>query len=88
MNLLTAHANVVAKISEHSNHSISPEPLLVEKLTSHRKGLIVVGNAQELSDDIQSIESIGKMSEALGWPIIADVLNPLRNGLALLKKRI
>ena len=84
--LLTAHANVVAKISEHSNHSISPEPLLVEKLTSHRKGLIVVGNAQELSDDIQSIESIGKMSEALGWPIISDVLNPLRNGLALLGK--
>ena len=84
--LLNAHANVVAKISEHSNHSISPEPLLVEKLTSHRKGLIVVGNAQELSDDIRAVESIGKMSEALGWPIIADVLNPLRNGLASLKK--
>ena len=84
--LLNAHANVVAKISEHSNHSISPEPLLVEKLTSHRKGLIVVGNAQELSDDIKAIESIGKMSKALGWPIIADVLNPLRSGLASLGK--
>ena len=58
----------------------------MEKLTSHRKGLIVVGNAQELSDDIQAIDKIGKMSEALGWPIIADVLNPLRNGLALLGK--
>ena len=76
----------MVKISEHSNLSISPESLIVEKLTSHRKGLIVVGNAQELSEDIETIESIGKMSEALGWPIIADVLNPLRNGLASLGK--
>ena len=84
--LLADHANVLVKISEHSNHSISPESLLVEKLKSHRKGLIVVGNAQELSNDTETIESIAKVSEALGWPIIADVLNPLRNGLTSLVK--
>lgn len=82
--LLKTHANVVAKISEHSNYSILPETLLVEKLTSHRKGLIIVGDAQELASNAEAIENIANISKLLGWPILADVLNPLRNGLDLL----
>lgn len=83
--LLNSHANVVAKITEHSEPSISPEPLLVEKLTSHRKGLIVVGNAQELANNSDSIKCIAEISHALGWPILADVLSPLRNSQQLLE---
>ena len=74
-------ANVVVKICDQSHNSIAPEPLLVEKLSSHRKGLIIVGNAQELANDSQAIENIAKISKLLGWPILADVLNPLRNRL-------
>lgn len=81
--LFKKHANVVAKISEQSNYSISPESLLVEKLSSHRKGLIIVGNAQELANDAEAIESIAITSKLLGWPILADVLNPLRNSLGV-----
>lgn len=78
------YANVVAKITELSGSSIVPEPLLVEKLRSHRKGLIVVGNAQELANDFENIEYIAEISKSLGWPILADVLSPLRNTLQLL----
>lgn len=81
--LFKKHANVVAKISEQSNYSISPESLLLEKLSSHRKGLIIVGNAQELANDAEAIESIAITSKLLGWPILADVLNPLRNSLGV-----
>ena len=67
--LLKTHANVVAKISEHSNYSILPETLLVEKLSSHRKGLIIVGDAQDLASNAEAIENIANISKLLGWPI-------------------
>jgi 2-succinyl-5-enolpyruvyl-6-hydroxy-3-cyclohexene-1-carboxylate synthase len=82
--LLMTYANVVAKVSEQSNYSISPDPLLVEKLTSHSKGLVIVGDAQDLAHDPEAIENIVKISKLLGWPILADVLNPLRNRLETL----
>lgn len=82
--LLMTNANVVAKVSEQSNYSISPDPLLVEKLTSHSKGLVIVGDAQDLAHDPEAIENIVKISKLLGWPILADVLNPLRNRLETL----
>ena len=82
--LFNTFANVVAKVTDQLEPSISPDPLLVEKLLSHRKGLIVVGNAQELANNPEAIKSIAEISQALGWPIIADILSPLRNSQALL----
>lgn len=77
--LFNRFAGVIAKIADCSQTSLSVDPLLLEKLVSHRKGLILVGNAQELSHQDTSIESLSEISQNLGWPIVADVLNPLRN---------
>mgnify|MGYP001156742083 FL=1 len=84
--LLTTHASVVAKIVEQSHNSILPEPLLVEKLTSHSKGIIIVGNAQELANDAEATKGIAKISRSLGWPVLADVLSPVRNHSVLFKE--
>lgn len=72
-------ATVIGKISECSQASLSVDALLLEKLASHKKGLILVGNAQELSHQESAIESLSEISNKLAWPIVADVLNPLRN---------
>ncbi len=42
------------------------------------RGVIVVGLAQpEVTDDY--VEAIASLSQSLGWPILADALNPLRS---------
>ncbi|MGZ0709254.1 2-succinyl-5-enolpyruvyl-6-hydroxy-3-cyclohexene-1-carboxylic-acid synthase [Coraliomargarita sp. W4R53] len=51
----------------------------LERLSSHTKGLIVVGTENPRGGDEAFADAITMISNKLGWPVLADVLNPLRN---------
>ncbi len=76
---LNSYSTVICKLSDLTRPDISIDSLLLEKIQSHSKGLIIVGNAQWISDDEGEIDALSKLSDKLGWPIISDALNPLRN---------
>jgi 2-succinyl-5-enolpyruvyl-6-hydroxy-3-cyclohexene-1-carboxylate synthase len=51
----------------------------LERLSSHTKGLIVVGTANPRGSDEAFAEAVTMIADKLAWPIVADVLNPMRN---------
>ncbi len=51
----------------------------LERLSSHTKGIIVVGTESPCCGDEAFSDAIAMISDKLGWPVIADVLNPLRS---------
>lgn len=58
------------------------DAVAIERLASHQKGLIIVGDFNPAQGDAGGAsafaEAIAQLSAALGWPVLADVLNPLR----------
>jgi 2-succinyl-5-enolpyruvyl-6-hydroxy-3-cyclohexene-1-carboxylate synthase len=51
----------------------------LERLSSHTKGIIVVGTENPRCGDEVFSDAIAMISDKLGWPVIADALNPLRS---------
>ncbi len=51
----------------------------LERMSSHTKGLIVVGTENPRCGDEAFADAVAMISDKLGWPVVADVLNPLRN---------
>ena len=51
----------------------------LERLSSHTKGIIVVGTESPRCGDEAFSDAIAIISDKLGWPVIADTLNPLRS---------
>ena len=51
----------------------------LERLSSHTKGIIVVGTENPRCGDKAFTDAVALISDKLGWPVIADALNPLRN---------
>ena len=51
---------------------------LLAQLRECRKGLLIVGSHQP-RDSESFCNAVGEVSQHLGWPVLADVLNPLRN---------
>jgi 2-succinyl-5-enolpyruvyl-6-hydroxy-3-cyclohexene-1-carboxylate synthase len=51
----------------------------LERLSSHTKGIIVVGTENPRCGDEAFSDAIAMISDKLGWPVIADALNPLRS---------
>ena len=72
-------ASVMIKLTEIAKPSLTTDRLLLEKLSSHRKGIIVVGTFEGSASDAQLIKHLAIISDKLGWPILADALNPVRN---------
>ena len=57
--------------------------VLAKEMSSYRKGVIVAGPSQpENAEDFA--KAVALISRKLGWPVLADGLNPLRNYAALL----
>lgn len=57
--------------------------ILAKEMSSYRKGVIVVGPSQpEHAENFA--KAVALISRRLGWPVLADGLNPLRNYAALL----
>ena len=54
------------------------DAVALERLSSHRRGLILVGDVNPMEGDESFADSIAMLSEKLGWPVLADVLNPVR----------
>ena len=51
----------------------------LERLSSHTKGIIVVGMENPRCGDKAFTDAVVLISDKLGWPVISDALNPLRN---------
>ena len=75
---LEAAATVVTRTLEAIPTGVGMDAVAVERLVSHERGIIVVGdyNAYEKGADFS--QAVQALSAALGWPVLADVLNPLR----------
>lgn len=45
----------------------------------HKRGIIIVGPTDPTDDPESLAQAVGKMSRALGWPVLVDGISPLRN---------
>lgn len=55
------------------------DDLILERLSSHPKGIIVVGSENPSGGEEAFVDAVAMISRKLGWPVVADVLNPLRH---------
>ncbi|MFO8026349.1 MAG: 2-succinyl-5-enolpyruvyl-6-hydroxy-3-cyclohexene-1-carboxylic-acid synthase, partial [Opitutales bacterium] len=55
------------------------DTVAVERLMSHQKGVIVVGPENPAEGDEAFTDAVVMLTHKLGWPVLADALNPLRN---------
>lgn len=60
---------------------------LPESLASIEKGVIVVGPVSPLNEEAWC-ENVASLSNALGWPVLADALNPVRSNASDFKSLI
>ena len=79
---LEALATVVTRSSESVRCCAEMDAVAVERLLSHRHGLIVVGDVTPPEGGAAFAASVGSLATKLGWPVLADVLNPLRRHAA------
>jgi len=71
-------ATVTVRISESVTAGAALDTVAVERMASHGRGLIVVGAMRPFESDEAFADSVAMLSSKLGWPVLADALNPLR----------
>lgn len=76
---LESAATVITRPAEALNATSGVDRVAVERLMSHQKGVIVVGTENPPEGDEAFTDAVVMLSQKLGWPVLADVLNPLRN---------
>lgn len=54
------------------------DTVALERLASHRRGIIVVGSVNPREGDEAFAGAVAMLADKLGWPVLSDVLNPLR----------
>ena len=77
--ILQRAATVITRPAEAVATVGALDAVALERLISHRRGLIVVGTENPPAGDEAFADAVAMLSHKLGWPVIADVLNPLRN---------
>ncbi|NBB78558.1 MAG: 2-succinyl-5-enolpyruvyl-6-hydroxy-3-cyclohexene-1-carboxylic-acid synthase [Verrucomicrobia bacterium] len=55
------------------------DDVALERMSSHPWGIIVVGSENPVGGDEAFADAVAMISRKLGWPVLADVLNPLRH---------
>ena len=80
MEVLENAATVLTRTIEAVPTASQPDAVALERLTSHQHGCIIVGDVNPGGSDKSSgfAKALNELSKTLGWPILADVLNPLR----------
>lgn len=76
---LEAAATVQTRPCEAVSSGGGLDLVVLERLSSHRKGIIVVGTEAPRCGDEAFADAVAMMAEKLGWPVLADALNPLRH---------
>ncbi len=76
--LLEVAATVTTRPCESVGCGASLDAVAVERLASHRYGIIVVGAVNPRDGDEAFADAVAMLSQKLGWPVLSDVLNPLR----------
>ncbi len=76
---LEAVATVITRPCEAVPCGVGIDQVALERLSSHSKGIIVVGTENPRFGDEAFADAVAMISDKLGWPVLADVLNPLRN---------
>jgi len=77
--MLETAATVTARPCEAVPAGVGIDMVALERLSSHTKGIIVVGTENPRCGDEAFTDAVAMISDKLGWPVLADVLNPLRN---------
>ena len=72
-------STVTTRPCEVVSISSAIDMVALERLSSHTKGIIVVGTENPRYGDEAFCDAIAMISDKLGWPVIADALNPLRS---------
>ena len=75
---MDAEATVITRICESANTESNLDQVAMERLLSHRRGLIIVGAANPCEGGESFAGNVLEMANKLGWPVLSDVLNPLR----------
>lgn len=76
---LEAAATVQARPCESVNSLGKIDAVVLERLSSHQKGIIVVGTVNPAEGDEFFADAVAMIADKLGWPVLTDVLNPLRH---------
>lgn len=77
--VLEKAATVITRPTEAVTTFSGFDTVAVERLMSHTKGIVVVGTENPPCGDEAFADAVAIISRRLGWPVLADVLNPLRN---------
>jgi 2-succinyl-5-enolpyruvyl-6-hydroxy-3-cyclohexene-1-carboxylate synthase len=77
--LLEKAATVITRPAEAVTTVSGFDAVAVERMMSHQRGIIVVGAENPPSGDEAFADAVAKLSHKMAWPVVADVLNPLRN---------
>jgi len=78
-NQLEAAATVLTRLTESVQTVGGLDAVAVERLMSHERGLIVVGAENPPEGDEDFADGVALLAQKLGWPVLSDVLNPLRH---------
>ncbi|WP_269526469.1 2-succinyl-5-enolpyruvyl-6-hydroxy-3-cyclohexene-1-carboxylic-acid synthase [Coraliomargarita parva] len=71
-------STVLTRICESVSLENALDTVAGERLASHTHGLIVVGDVNPKGGNEPFTDAVAMLSQKLGWPVLADVLNPLR----------
>ena len=72
-------ATVQTRPCESVLHLGRIDAVALERMSSHPRGIIVVGSENPNGGEEAFADAVAMISRKLGWPVLADVLNPLRH---------
>ncbi len=76
---MEAAATVLTRVTESVPTHSALDRVAIERLMSHERGLLVVGAENPPEGAKVFADAVAELSKKLGWPVLSDVLNPLRN---------
>lgn len=78
---MQAAATVTTRLCETVAGEAHFDSVALERLVSHRHGIIVVGAVNPRDGSESFASAIAAIAQKLGWPVLSDILNPLRGYL-------